>query len=64
MRELGSFRLEKRGLWGDLFAVFQLLKGATKKPKRDIYKGHGNKIKGTIVLYNRKDMKILFRLLS
>jgi len=41
LRQLGLLSLEKRRLWGDLRAVFQCLKGPTRKLERDFLQGHG-----------------------
>lgn len=35
LRELGMFSLDKRSLCGDIFAVFQYLKGAYKEHERE-----------------------------
>lgn len=35
LRELGLFTVEKRSLCGDIFAVFQYLKGAYKESERE-----------------------------
>ncbi|GAB0182250.1 hypothetical protein GRJ2_000690300 [Grus japonensis] len=37
LRELGLFSLEKRGLWEDLIAAFQYLKGAYKKAGEGLF---------------------------
>ena len=37
LRELGSFSLEKRRLWGDLIVAFQYLKGAYKQEGEQMF---------------------------
>ena len=37
MKELGSFSLEKRRLWGDLTASFQNLRGAFKQERKCLF---------------------------
>ena len=37
LRELGFFSLRKRGLWGDLIAAFQYLKGAYRKAEEELF---------------------------
>ena len=37
LRKLGLFRLEKRRLWGDVFAAFQYLKGAYKQEESQLF---------------------------
>lgn len=63
LRELGSFLLEETTLVRSCCSL-TAAEGATKKPKSDFYKGYRNKVTRIVVLYNRKDVKILFRLLS
>ena len=53
LRELSLFSLKKRGLWGDLIAAFQHLKGAYKQEGRQLFergdksrtRGNGVKLK-------------------
>ena len=53
LRELTSFSLEKRRLWGDLIAAFQYLKGAYKQEGSQLFervdnnrmRGNGFKLK-------------------
>ena len=53
LRELSSFSLEKRRLWGDLIAAFQYLKGAYKQEGSQLFervdnnrmRGNGFKLK-------------------
>ena len=37
LRELGSFSLEKRRLWGDLIVAFQYLKGSYKQEEERLF---------------------------
>jgi len=54
LRELGLFRLEKRGLWKDLVTAFQYLKQAYRKPGEGLFtracsdrtRSNGFKLKG------------------
>jgi len=39
LRELGLFRLEQRGHWGDVTAAFQYLKGLIRKMGRGFLAG-------------------------
>ena len=50
LRELVLFSVEKRGLWGDLIAAFQYLKGATGKMGRDSASGSVGIGRGVTVL--------------
>jgi len=53
LRELGLFSLENRGLWDDLIAAFQYLKGANKQEGSQLFdrvdnsrtRGNGFKLK-------------------
>ena len=53
LRELGLFSLENRGLWDDLIAAFQYLKGAYKQEGSQVFervdngrtRGNGFKLK-------------------
>ncbi|PKU43855.1 hypothetical protein llap_5827 [Limosa lapponica baueri] len=47
LRELGSFSLEKRRLWGDLIAAFQCLNGAYRKAGESLFtKACSNRTRG------------------
>lgn len=47
VRELGSFSMEKRILWGDLAAAFHYIKGACKKNEnRNFSRACCDKIRG------------------
>ncbi|KAK4821751.1 LOW QUALITY PROTEIN: hypothetical protein QYF61_000812 [Mycteria americana] len=66
LRELGSFSLEKRRLWGDLIAAFQYLKGAYRKDVEGLWSvvigqgGNGFKLKeGRFRLDIRKKLFIV-----
>jgi len=55
-RELGLFSLQNRRVWGDLTAVFQFPKGASKKAGEGLFaracsdrtRGNGFKLRGKI----------------